>query len=109
MPSMKKPTFAGGAPRMKNDGTPETMGTTPGCASTARSGSPNAPGMLRTSADVIVTVPGACRTPRTTTSVGEFGTATPGDAGAPAAPAGSAEAPGGEPLAGSREGSNRNL
>jgi hypothetical protein len=106
MPSMKNPTFAGGAPRTKNDGTPDTMGTTPGCASTARSGSPNAPGMLRTSLEVMVTVPGACLTPWMTTSVGWFAGAGAGEAAAPAS--GGAPA-GGAASAGSRDGSKRSV
>ena len=102
---------------MKNEGTPETMGTTPGCASTARRGSPKAPGMLRTSLVAIVTEPGTRRAPWTTTSSGSSGPALAVEEGlAPApgvAPSESLRAPegseGGDAKFLSREGSKRSV
>jgi hypothetical protein len=56
---------------MKKNGKPDTMGVTPGIASTARNGSPNVPGISRTSArDSVTERAGSGRTPRMTTSAG---------------------------------------
>jgi hypothetical protein len=59
---------------MKKKGKPETIGVTPGNASTARNGSPNAPGSSRTSWRVSPTLrDGSARCPTTTISVGSGG------------------------------------
>ncbi len=71
MPSRKYPTFPGGAPRTKKNGRPETTGVTPGITSMARNGSPNVPGISRTSArDNVAVRDGSTRSPRITTSTG---------------------------------------
>ncbi len=55
---------------MKNAGSPDTIGTTPGCASIARNGSPKLPGSARVSSRVKTTEPVGVRWPSTMTSSG---------------------------------------
>jgi hypothetical protein len=55
---------------MKKIGSPEIVGTTPGSASTARSGSPNAPGSSRACARESAGVPTPRGCPRTSTTNG---------------------------------------
>src|ERR1700682_4642082 len=60
---------------------PEAIGVTPGSASTARKGSPNAPGKRRTSAREKVLAPGGGCFPYTVTSIGFGGGGGGGAAG----------------------------